>query len=324
LKRIRGKYIALLVLVLLLGPVLLRQLLPPENRHFDYVSLADTVHTEVDFRNEPQEINLAGLLFIPPGQGPFPAAVIIHGSGTSHRDSGWYLTLSHYLQQNGVVVLLPDKRGSEKSGGDWRTASFHDLATDTLAAIEFLVEQEQVSISEIGVVGMSQGGWIAPIVASESDRLAFVVTMVGSAVTPIEQLQYEENYNIRQMGFLPGVSNVLALVSAAIIRNGRQSEFWNSIGDYDPIPYWQKLSVDALIMYGREDTNVPSVESAARLREIGNPAIKVLIYDGSGHPLEDPVGQGNSIIREDALRDIHEFIREVAGMAASHKPPSTR
>lgn len=308
LKRIRSRHIAALVLALLLGPVLLKQLLPSENRHFDYVSLADTVHTEVEFRNETQEIHLAGLLFIPSGQGPFPAAVIIHGSGTSRRDSGWYLTLSRYLQQNGVVVLLPDKRGSVGSGGDWRTADFHDLATDTLAAIEFLGEQQQVSISKIGVVGMSQGGWIAPVVASESDRLAFVVTMVGSAVTPIEQLQYEENYNIRQIGFLPGVSNMLAFVSAAIIRNTGQADFWDGVGDFDPIPYWQELSVDTLIMYGREDTNVPSVESAARLREIGNPAINVLIYDDSGHPLEDPVGQGNSIIREDALEEIRSFI----------------
>ena len=313
MKKIRGRHVFVLVLALLLGPVLLKQLLPPENRHFDYVSLADTVHTEVEFHNELQEINLAGLLFIPSGQGPFPAAVIIHGSGTSRRDSGWYLTLSRYLQQNGVVVLLPDKRGSEKSGGDWRTADFHDLATDTLAAIDFLGEQQQVSISEIGIVGMSQGGWIAPIVASESDRLAFVVTMVGSAVTPKEQLQYEENYNIRQMGFLPGVSNVLAFVSTAIIRNAGQAEFWNSVGDYDPIPYWQKLSVDALVMYGREDTNVPSVESAARLRGIGSPVINVLIYDGSGHPLEDPAGQGNSIIRGDALEEIRAFIMRVIG-----------
>lgn len=59
-------------------------------------------------------------------------------SGTSRRDSSWYLTLTHYLQQNGIAVLLPDKRGTGQSEGNWLTASFEDLATDTLAATAYL------------------------------------------------------------------------------------------------------------------------------------------------------------------------------------------
>ncbi len=76
-------------------------------------------------------------------------------------------------------MLLPDKRGSESSEGDWRTSSYEDLTTDTLAAIEFLRSRDAVSISSIGVIGMSEGGRIAPIVATQSDELAFVVNMVG-------------------------------------------------------------------------------------------------------------------------------------------------
>lgn len=64
--------------------------------------------------------------------------VIIHGGGTSQRDNDWHLSMVSYLQSNEVLVLLPDKRGSEKSAGDWRTASFEDLATDTLAAVQYL------------------------------------------------------------------------------------------------------------------------------------------------------------------------------------------
>ena len=311
MRKLHSTHILLLVLLLLFGPVLVKQLMPTEARHFEGVSLIETHNVEIHFRNTAQQLDLGGLLFVPSGDGPFPAVVVIHGSGTSSRDNKWYLTLTRFLQENGVVVLLPDKRGSEDSEGDWRTANFHDLATDTLAAIEYLSKQQQVPVVGIGVVGMSQGGWIAPIVASQSNDLDFVVTLVGSAVTPIEQLQYEENLNIRQIGFLPGISNMLALLSTAYIRNVSQAKFWDGIADYDPIPYWRELSVDALMLYGSDDTNVPSAESAARLSELANPAIQVRIYAGSGHPLQDPVGTGSSILRRDVLMDIRDFIGAV-------------
>lgn len=297
-----------LALAILFGPVLMRQLLPLEPRQLERVSLADTRHTEIAFRNETQNLALGGLLFVPEGDGPFPAAVVIHGSGTSRRDNGWYLTLTKHLQDSGIVVLLPDKRGSEKSGGNWKTSSFEDLATDTLAAIEHLRTDGPVPISGIGLIGMSQGGWIAPLVASKDDDLDFLVSMVGSVVTPREQLLYEENYNIRRLGFLPGISNVLAYVGSANVRYLAQPELYKLIVDYDPLPYWEDISIDSLALFGADDTNVPSAESERRLMNLGNPNIRVKVYEGSGHALESPRGHGNSIIRSDALSEISDFI----------------
>jgi dienelactone hydrolase len=277
------------------------------------VVLADTRHAEIAFQNRTQDLALAGLLFVPEGAGPFPAAVVIHGSGTSRRDKlGWYLTLTKYLQDSGIVVLLPDKRGSEKSEGDWRTASFEDLATDTRAAIEYLRTQRSVPLSGIGVIGMSQGGWIAPIVASQESDLAFLVSMVGPMVTPREQLLYEENHNLRQLGFLPGISNVLAYVGAANVRYLAQPQLYKLIVDYDPLLYWGRISVDSLALFGTDDTNVPSAESARRLKSLGNPHVRVKVYEGSGHALESPLGHGNSIIRNEALEDISAFIRDAS------------
>ena len=307
--KLRSLHVFLFLLVVLIGPVLFKQIWPVERRQYDWVSLDETQYTEVTFRNTEQQLELGGMLFVPAGHGPFPASVIIHGSGTSRRDSGWYLTLTQHLQQNGVVVLLPDKRGSEKSEGNWRTSSFEDLSTDTLAAIEFLKTKQDVSLTRIGIIGMSQGGWIAPIVASESSDVDFVVSMVGSAVTPAEQLIYEENHNLRQMGFLPGVSNVIALVSTAYIRNVAQAEFWDRVANYDPVPYWQEVNVPALALYGADDTNVPSGESANRLNALGKPNLRVKIYEGSGHALQDPVGRGNSIIRAEVLDAIRSTIK---------------
>ena len=302
--------IVALALAILFVPVLVAQLLPGESRQLERVALSETRHVEISFENRTQNLTLGGLLFVPEGDGPFPAAVVIHGSGTSRRDNGWYLTLTKHLQANGIVVLLPDKRGSEKSEGDWRTSSFEDLATDTLAAVEYLRSQESVPISGIGLVGMSQGGWIAPIVASEDNDLAFLVSMVGSVVTPREQLLYEENYNLRQVGFLPGISNLLAYVGSANVRYLAQPDLYKLIVDYDPLPYWSSISIDSLALFGADDTNVPSAESTKRLKGLSNPHIRVKVYEGSGHALQSPVGQGNSIIRYDALEDISAFIRD--------------
>ena len=305
--------LAAAVVAVVFIPVLVRQLLPSEQRHLERVALADTRHAEIAFQNRTQDLALAGLLFVPEGAGPFPAAVVIHGSGTSRRDKlGWYLTLTKYLQDSGIVVLLPDKRGSEKSEGDWRTASFEDLATDTRAAIEYLRTQRSVPLSGIGVIGMSQGGWIAPIVASQESDLAFLVSMVGPMVTPREQLLYEENHNLRQLGFLPGISNVLAYIGAANVRYLAQPQLYKLIVDYDPLLYWGRISVDSLALFGTDDTNVPSAESARRLKSLGNPHVRVKVYEGSGHALESPLNQGNSIIRNEALEDISAFIRDAS------------
>jgi pimeloyl-ACP methyl ester carboxylesterase len=110
------------------------------------------------------------------------------------------------------------------------------------------------------------------------------------------------------MGFLPGISNVISHISTFFLRNFGQKEYWEAVGNYDPLPYWKELSVRALALYGRDDSNVPTDESAARLRSLDNPNIEINIYEGSGHALEDPAGVGDALFREDALRDIRDFI----------------
>ena len=298
----------LAILMIVLGPVLVEQLQPAQPRTLRGELPDPARYEEFRFRNAAQDVDLAGLLFLPQGAGPFPAAVVIHGSGTSSRSNRWYLTLTHYLQDNGIAVLLPDKRGSEQSGGDWRRASFEDLATDTLAAVRFLGDQRRVGISRIGLVGMSQGGWIAPLVADQSADLSFLVSVVGSAVSTHEQFLYEEDHNLRQLGVLPGVSRALAQATTLVSRRWLQRDFWSAVGDFDPLPYWKRVRSPALILYGGIDTNVPSARSAALLRGLHNPGIAVRVYEGSGHALEDPPGRGDRLIREEALVDIRDFI----------------
>ncbi len=308
---IRKRYIAVAIMLIVVGPVLVRQLFPPEPRQYSGVTLDQVQYTEVAFRNAAGDLDLAGMLFVPDGEGPFPAAVIIHGSGTSNRQNRWYLTLTKHLQDNGIAVLLPDKRGSEQSSGDWRSADFEALATDTLAAVGFMRTQEIVPVSGIGIIGMSQGGWIAPIVARETADLAFVVSMVGSTVTPKQQLLYEEDHNLRQIGFLPGVSYGIALMSTQYIRRVRMPEFYDAVGDFDPIPLWDAMDAPALAILGRDDTNVPSERSAARLEALDKGSLRIIMFAGSGHAVQDPPGAGDQLIRKEALAAISDFVLEI-------------
>jgi pimeloyl-ACP methyl ester carboxylesterase len=305
---LRWVLIAIAILVAL--PPVIGLLVSEDSRQLEALALDDTDHSEVTFRNEQQDLDLAGMLFRPQGEAPFPAAVIIQGSGTSSRDNGWYLTVANHLQHNGILVLLPDKRGSEQSEGDWRTASFEDLATDTQAAVSFLASDYSHEVTSIGVLGMSQGGRIAPIVASQHPDVAWVVNVVGGAVPAYQSLRYEETHNLRKLGFLPGVSDVLAYPSTWMLVNVTASEFWNAVGNFDPIPYWRQLDQPALVVYGENDTNTATEASVERLNQLDNPNIEIQVYEGSGHAIEDPEGQGNSIFRSDALNKITKFILE--------------
>lgn len=110
------------------------------------------------------------------------------------------------------------------------------------------------------------------------------------------------------MGFLPGISNLVSRLSTAYIMKVSQKEFWRAAGEFNPLPYWQQVSVPALTMYGELDTNVPAQASALRLESLGKPNLEVVIYPGSGHPLEDPVGQGDHNFRLAALEKMRDFI----------------
>jgi dipeptidyl aminopeptidase/acylaminoacyl peptidase len=311
MNKIGGWAILVVVLAVVLGPVLIKKFTPDEARPLYGVQLSSLQYVEAAFRNRSQNLDLAGMLFLPEGEGPFPAVVIIHGAGTSQRDNPWYLALTHYLQENGVVVLLPDKRGSEKSGGDWRTSSLEDLAGDTLAAVDFLKEQDLASISQIGIVGASQGGQLSPLVAVKSSDIAFLIDLVGTSLPLYDVLHYEEVNNLREMGFLPGISDLIAYPSTWVLRKFAQKDFWDAVGNFDALPYWEALSIPALVLYGRQDTNVPAEASQARLESLDKENIRVIIYEGSGHPLQDPVGSGDRIFREAALQEIANFIHSI-------------
>lgn len=303
-----GVILGVALLLIVVVPVLAAQLLPEVSREWVAARLDEMDYEEVQFYNEAQALQLAGILFVPEGEGPFPAVVFVHGSGPGSRENRWNLTIAQHLVENGVLVLIPDKRGSGDSEGDWESASFADLGTDVVTAVNYLNGRSDLPISHVGIIGNSQGGHITPLIASQSDAVEFVINLSGTAVSIREQLIYEETHNLRKMGFLPGISDLLAYPAAWSIREVRQKTLWDAIGDFDPLPYWQEIKVPALVLYGAEDTNIPAVKSEAMLQNLGNDNISVFLFEESGHGLETPIGKGNNVIRQEALDKILSFI----------------
>ncbi|MGW8143966.1 MAG: alpha/beta hydrolase family protein [Anaerolineales bacterium] len=296
---------------LLFIPIILVLLLVPpifKNRsHPDTIgpNLSDLEYSEIFFENTREDFQLAGMLFLPEGNGPFPTAVFIQGSGPSTRNSAWYLGVAKYLQANGVAVLLPDKRGSEKSGGDWRGASIEDLATDTLSAVEFIKTQERFKDSKIGLVGFSQGGWIAPVAAAGSDDVSFVVSMSGSATTTDEQLVYEETSRIGSYTY----TFIAKLIAQMTAKNLKQKEHLSALYPFDPIPYWKDLRVPVFFAYGEGDRNVDVNESINRLRENNLNHFQVKVYPHGGHGIDDPQTHEANV---EYLHDLVQFINEAS------------
>jgi fermentation-respiration switch protein FrsA (DUF1100 family) len=142
---------------------------------------------DVTYDNQIQNVTLAATLTIPQGKGPFPAVVLITGSGAQDRDESLlghkpFLVLSDYLTRHGIAVLRADDRGTAKSTGDFATATTADFATDAEAGVAYLKTRPEIDHHKIGLIGHSEGGVIAPMIAARNKDVAFIVMMAGTGV----------------------------------------------------------------------------------------------------------------------------------------------
>ncbi len=142
---------------------------------------------EVTYENKVQNVTLAATLTIPQGKGPFPGVVLITGSGPQDRDESLlghkpFLILADYLTRHGVAVLRADDRGIGKSTGSFSQATTADFATDTEAGVQYLKTRAEIDAHKIGLIGHSEGGVIAPMVAARNRDVAYIVMMAGTGV----------------------------------------------------------------------------------------------------------------------------------------------
>jgi hypothetical protein len=243
-------------------------------------------------------VALAGTVSLPAMPGPHPAVVMIHGSGNAGRNSPAFGDLMNVFLMNGFAVLRYDKRGVGSSTGDWRTARIADLAADALAAVAFLRECPSIDPTRIGLLGFSQGAWIAGLGAAHDPGVAFVALVSGGAVPPREQETYRVGAELRAAAFteseIAAALDFMQLKFDVATDRSRWPEFesamnaadgsrwypaytgrwtspeaaraiWKRNFEIDPSRYLARVRVPVLALYGTLDTLTPVDASIAAL-----------------------------------------------------------
>lgn len=300
-------------------------------------------------------VRLAGLLLRPVR--PRLGAVVIHGSGESDRDNVWAYTFAHALADAGLCVLFPDKRGSGASGGDWRRVGLDALARDAVAAAGQLADRCGLEADAIGWVGLSQGGWVAPLAHRLAGTGGFQVAVSAAAVPVFEQMAHEALNSLREAGLgeatLDRAEELLTAVRDRTTGRSTWSDYvarrdslghgpladfvsalpsesdhwrwawWNRVGRIDPVVGWAQSETPVLVVYGERDEsdNVPVARSVERLEELGrapgSPAVDVAVFPGLGHTL---VNEESGWIDRDALGRIVGWILATGEDAGNRAP----
>lgn len=275
---------------------------------------------EVNFKNSAGTAMLSGTLTIPPGAGPFPAALLIAGSGPQNRDEFMVghrplLVLADALTRKGIAVLRYDKRGLGKSTGDFTTATTEDFASDAAVALAYLRTRKEVLPEKTGVIGHSEGGLIAPILAGkngvawvvllaapaqtgEKIMLAQSKAIAGAAGMPAAQIAHSLEFDRKAYALVreekdPALleKKLDAMVVEAGIGEGANaaaigaqirmlaSPWFRYFLDYDPLPALKNVKCSVLALNGSKDLQVSAAENLPLMRqaleEAGNKDVTV-------------------------------------------------
>ncbi|HEV7379848.1 MAG TPA: alpha/beta fold hydrolase [Dyadobacter sp.] len=157
---------------------------------------------EVQFKNDSDKVTLAGTLTLPANKGKFPAVILITGSGPQNRDEEVFghkpfLILADHLTKKGIAVLRYDDRGTASSTGDFQTATTVDFSRDAESALAYLKTRNDIDTNQIGVVGHSEGGMVAGMVAARRADVAFVILLASPAINMQDML-------VKQDGLIAG------------------------------------------------------------------------------------------------------------------------
>ncbi len=285
--------------------------LPP----FDYVQ-EDVTYTNDKFIR-------AGTLTIPKGQGPFPAVLLLSGSGAQDRDSTLFghrsfLVIADHLTRAGIAVLRVDDRGVGGSNGDLAQSTLSDFAEDALAGVRFLVARDDIDGSRVGLIGHSEGGIVAPLAASRSNDVAFVVLLAGTGVPGADVMDLQMQLQLRLLGLDDDTIEAVAVenrklhkliaaggTAAAITEQlaslkraqgdptavqptdvaGMMTPWMHSFLTHDPRPVLAELEVPVLALNGELDFQVDPDQNleAMRVALQGNDRATLLRFPKLNH-----------------------------------------
>jgi len=273
---------------------------------------------DVHFRNGG--VILAATLRLPLARGRHPALFLLQGSGDADRGAESFY--ADYFARRGVATLVYDKRGTGSSGGDYRQESFGDFAADALAGVHYLQSRTEIDPKRVGLYGRSHGGIVAPLAASLSSDVSFVIVVSGTAVPPYKQVTYQAEAQMRRDGFSEaeiveavsymnqkwevarsggeGWDRLQAATQAArdkrwLVRAQPATKLedivpsWKLQMGYDPMPALEGVKCPVLALFGELDTLTPVTETIAILRtgfeNAGNRNHVIKVFPNADHAL---------------------------------------
>jgi len=157
---------------------------------------------DIEYDNKEKTMHYGATITIPPGKGPFPAVLLITGSGAQNRDEEImehkpFAVLADYLSRRGVIVLRADDRGVGKSTGDFGSSTTADFAIDAGNSLDYLTSRPEVDAKKIGLIGHSEGGMIAPVLAAKRKDIDFIILLAGPG-EKISKLMEDQNAALYQ------------------------------------------------------------------------------------------------------------------------------
>lgn len=310
-------------------------------------SSATSTKEAVQIRNGDITLK-GGFIYKPSTPGPHPAIVLMHGGGGDHEILR--ITPNYFarrMAECGIVAITYDKRGTGDSDGDYASSTFDDFVADAGSAVDYLASLPEVNADRIGVIGFSQGGRLAPVVAVRNPAISFVVSVSGpftpvgdtrlyavrnslveagvrDSVLAIAMPLWEEHFALLEgkgTGTLAELDNRISEgmedfhhslfppMSDAIPRMG----IYNSMGR-DYVTELKDLTVPWLLLYGEKDTVVPvkaSIDIAKdRMAAATNEDYEVMVFPNAGHSFRD-VDTGEDVAFE---AHIFDWVLDRAGL----------
>jgi len=245
---------------------------------------------------------LAGTLWLPAldrACPACPAVALVHGSGDDDRTG--YEVFARAFAARGIAALTYDKRGTGASTGQWRKGTFQELAGDAAAAAAVLAHQPEVDAQRVGLWGVSEGGWVAPLAAACSAEIRFLVAVSPVGMSPAAQELYRRRLLIAASTRSPllravRMAGVRAMFSAvrhapSAMLPGRVGYFHRTL-DFDATPFWRSVAQPVLLVFGAADKTVLAPESARlikrALQDTGHQCYTIRFFPDADHAIRVP------------------------------------
>jgi uncharacterized protein len=196
---------------------------------------------DVSFKNVLANITLSGTLTLPKKVGHYPAVILISGSGPQNRDEEIaghkpFLVISDYLTRNGIAVLRFDDRGAGKSEGNFSLTTTADFATDVESAAAYLKTRKEINNNKIGLVGHSEGGIIAAMIAARSKEISFIVLLAAPGVSGdklllLQQQSLAKASNVPEK-LIKKINQINATIYSLVVHSKNEEKLQADVKDY--------------------------------------------------------------------------------------------